>query len=251
MADLVEEQGAALGGLEQADALGLGVGEAAALVAEQLGLDQGLGHRGAVHFEEGAVAEHLVEGPRDHALAGAGLAADQDRRPPARREPGLADPPRLLEGGYEGLVAPDEALGKGAVAPPQPGELAVAARARERALDEEPQLLEVEGLLQVVGGAAAHGFDGVGDRAVRRHQHHRRLRVEAAQALQHVEAALVRQPEVEEHEIRRRRLEGGDAGGAAHLDAHLVAGGRKGARNLAPEQGFVLDDEQAGHGRRG
>jgi HlyD family secretion protein len=53
--DLVEEERAAVGGLEQAGARGLGVGEGAALVAEQLGLDQVLGQRGAVHLDERAV----------------------------------------------------------------------------------------------------------------------------------------------------------------------------------------------------
>jgi glutamyl-tRNA reductase len=43
LADLVEEQRAAVGGLEEADLLAIGAGERAALVAEQLALEQGLG----------------------------------------------------------------------------------------------------------------------------------------------------------------------------------------------------------------
>ena len=47
-ADFVEEQRAAVGRLEQADAGALRVGERAALVAEQLGLGERLGQRRAV-----------------------------------------------------------------------------------------------------------------------------------------------------------------------------------------------------------
>ena len=48
LADFVEQQGAAVGLLELADAAGHGAGEGALLVAEQLALQQVLGDRGAV-----------------------------------------------------------------------------------------------------------------------------------------------------------------------------------------------------------
>ena len=52
VADLVEEQRAAVGLLEPADALLVGAGERALLVAEQLGLEQVLLERRAVHLDE-------------------------------------------------------------------------------------------------------------------------------------------------------------------------------------------------------
>ena len=52
VADLVEEQRAALRGLEQAAAVGDRAGERALLVAEQLGLEQALGDRAAVDRHE-------------------------------------------------------------------------------------------------------------------------------------------------------------------------------------------------------
>ena len=52
VADFVEEQRAAVGLLEAADALAIGAGERALLVAEQLGLEQVLLQRGAVHLDE-------------------------------------------------------------------------------------------------------------------------------------------------------------------------------------------------------
>src|SRR5205814_2527117 len=48
LADLVEEHGAAVGRLEEAGARLRGAGEGAALVAEQLALEERLGERGAV-----------------------------------------------------------------------------------------------------------------------------------------------------------------------------------------------------------
>ena len=51
-ADLVEKQGAAVGGLHQAGAAGAGTGKGAFFVAEQLGLDQGFRDGGAVHRDQ-------------------------------------------------------------------------------------------------------------------------------------------------------------------------------------------------------
>src|SRR6185369_6402400 len=74
--DLVEEQGAAVGRLEQAGAGGLGVGEGALFVAEELRFDERLRQGGAVHLDEGTVAAAAggVEGAGDMAFAAAGLA---------------------------------------------------------------------------------------------------------------------------------------------------------------------------------
>ena len=82
LADLVEEQHAAGG---QLDLPGLGLlcaREGAALVAEELGLEQLLGERRAVQRDERAAFARggLVDEARDDFLARAGLAADHDGR---------------------------------------------------------------------------------------------------------------------------------------------------------------------------
>src|SRR5439155_16171970 len=76
LADLVEEHDAALGDLEEA---GLGrdrAGERAALVAEQLALEQRLGERRAVQAQERRLRARRVAVDQlgDHFLANAGLA---------------------------------------------------------------------------------------------------------------------------------------------------------------------------------
>ena len=88
--DLVEEQRAAVGQLEAADAVALGVGERALHVAEQLALEHALGEAAGVdgdHAAASARARDGVQRPRDDPLAGAVLAGDQHvgvRRPDAR-----------------------------------------------------------------------------------------------------------------------------------------------------------------------
>ena len=80
--DLVEEQRPAMRDLEE-PGLGLArVRERAALVAEQLGLEQGSGIAAQLTSTNGAAraGARPVHGPRDEALARAGLAAQEDRR---------------------------------------------------------------------------------------------------------------------------------------------------------------------------
>ena len=69
VADLVEEQRAAIGQLEPADLLRDGAGEGALLVAEELALEQPRRNRGAVELDERprAAAAQVVNGPGDRA----------------------------------------------------------------------------------------------------------------------------------------------------------------------------------------
>src|SRR5262249_61828505 len=80
--DLAEDQGAAVGGLEQARLGRLGVRVGAALVAEELGLEKRGRNGGAVDLDEWPAAPLtlVVDGARGHFLAHSRLPADQDRR---------------------------------------------------------------------------------------------------------------------------------------------------------------------------
>src|SRR5690606_14300454 len=79
VADLVEEEGAAVGLLELPDALLRGAGERALLVAEELALDELGRDRGAVDLDERAAGAlgAVVDPAGDELLAGAGLAGDE------------------------------------------------------------------------------------------------------------------------------------------------------------------------------
>ena len=78
-ADLVEQDGAALGQGEVAGLVPLGAGEGAGLVAEQLGFEQGVGQGAAVDGHERPVTARaeVVQGAGEQLLAGAGLALDE------------------------------------------------------------------------------------------------------------------------------------------------------------------------------
>ena len=68
--------------LEPSALVAIRVGEAAAHVSEELRLEQRVGHARAVDRDEWAVraAAALVNEPRDHFLADAALARDEDLR---------------------------------------------------------------------------------------------------------------------------------------------------------------------------
>ena len=81
VADLVEEDRAAPGALEQPFLVADGAGERAAQVAEELALEQVLGDGAAVDRQEDRVAPvaEVVDGARHDLLADAALAGDQHR----------------------------------------------------------------------------------------------------------------------------------------------------------------------------
>src|SRR5262249_57762945 len=80
LGDLVEEQRAAVRELEAPEPSLERSREGAALVSEDLALDERLGNGRAVDGHEGTQAAlgPLVDGPRDQLLAGPALAVDED-----------------------------------------------------------------------------------------------------------------------------------------------------------------------------
>src|SRR5260370_27069883 len=82
IADLVEEDRAAMRGFEPPDAALAGAGEGALLMAEELGSDEAGRQRRAVDGDEGpfAIGRALMDRAGNQLLAGAALAGDQHRR---------------------------------------------------------------------------------------------------------------------------------------------------------------------------
>src|SRR5439155_19376588 len=81
VADLVEEDRAAVGLREEAGCVGDGAGEGAADVPEELALEERLGERGTVDGDERPLATRAVavDRPRDELLPGPALARHEDR----------------------------------------------------------------------------------------------------------------------------------------------------------------------------
>ena len=110
VADLVEEDRAAVGDLELAAPIGDGAGERAAHVAEQLAFDQLFRNGGAVDLDEGRAPApaQRVDRPRDQLFAGAVFAVNQHAAV-GRRGHGdlLAELPHGIALANHGLVSID------------------------------------------------------------------------------------------------------------------------------------------------
>ena len=87
LAHFVQKHRSVGGHLEEARLVAVGAGERAAHVAEQLGLEQGVGQAGAVERDQARRGPRtaVVDQARDNFLAHAGFAGDEDLGVGARR----------------------------------------------------------------------------------------------------------------------------------------------------------------------
>ena len=223
LAELVEEQRAAVGGAEQALAVCVGARERPLAVAEQRALDQRLRQRAAVDGDErpGRARALVVQRPRDQLLAGAGGTDHQ------RRTAELRDRPDL-----------------------------VAQRPDDLALTHEPQPVRVgcahAGELEAEEHAVADG-DARARRELDRPGDRRRGRA--------ADRAAVEVHDMERSPRARHRLdlEALRVGEPAHAellaaDVRIVDGARAAAdateRRIATPQREPVDRHRAGHGQR-
>ncbi len=167
LANLVEEDGAAVRHLELAQLALVCAGERPPLVAEQLGLEQGLRNRRAIDGHERArrARTRRVEDARAQFLAGAALALEQHGGVGAG---GSFDGRQRLLQRRRGADDALAATTRGGLLLEEPV-LAEEAALRERALHEQEEMIGVDGLGQEIKGALLHRRDGVLDAAVRRH----------------------------------------------------------------------------------
>jgi hypothetical protein len=182
-------------------------------VAEQLALDEGLGHGGQVDGDERPARPRriVVDGAGDQLLAGAALAGDEHRR---RRAGDAADQREDLA---HRLAAGDdvgEAVGLLDLAL-EAGDLAAQAALAQRLAGDQQELLDLEGLGDVVVGAQLDGADRGLDGAERRDHHHVRRLGERHDVADEVEAVEVGHPQVGDDQVDRL--------GAHHLEADLAA----------------------------
>ena len=191
VADLVEEERAAMRQLEAARLARGGAGERALLVAEQLRLEQRLGNRRAVDRDERSVGARAqrVQRAREQLLAGAALAFEEHGRVGRRRAMQLlrhlpqlrilADDARRAAPLGE-LLLQQEVLGQH---PPL----------RDRALDHQQQVIGIDGLGEEVHRAFLHRRDRVLDAAVGGHHDDRQLGIELLGRAQDAEAVADRE----------------------------------------------------------
>jgi hypothetical protein len=205
-ADLVEEEGAALGELELAELPRVGAREGALLVAEQLGLDERVGDRRHVDRDERLrpPLAPRVERARDQLLAGPALARDEHRRR------GVGDLGDGLVDLHHLPMAADQTLepragrrvrGLARQRRAQVEDFTLEGALLERALREQQDLVHVERLGEVVPGAPLEGLDRGAHLAHRGDDDDDRRRVGGLHAREHVDARLARHALVEHHEV--------------------------------------------------
>jgi hypothetical protein len=141
-------------------------------VAEELGLEQRLGNRRAVHLDERHVAlgRAVVDEARHHLLAGAGLAGDQHGALRLRHQSAP------LQHVLHRLAAADDAVvvELGVALADQILLLRLEAMALHRAAGQRQQFVHLERLLEEVLDAHLEGVADDLRGAVRGHQHHLR-----------------------------------------------------------------------------
>ena len=207
LTDLVEEDRALVGGLEAALAHGHRPGERPLLVAEQLGLEERLGQRGAADLDQwmGVALAGPMQRLGDELLAGPRLAGDEDGGVAAGD---LADE---LEDLQHRLRRADDALALGrALAQLQSkcADLEAHVGVLEDPAQRGEEVVDLERLGDVVVGAVLHGLDRRGAAAEGRHHDHLELIVLALQLAQDRQPVLVRELDVHHHEVRTLLLIG-------------------------------------------
>src|SRR5215471_51277 len=156
--DLIEEDGAAVGQLEEARLALVRAREGALLVTEELALHQRLGNGRAVDGDERSLAahRHLMNGPGDQLLARSRLSGDEHRRVAGSRQ--LDQPIHLLhrrartQDGPEAAALPE--------LPAQESYLSLDLTPLYGLVEQHPEAPWIHRLGQVVIGALAHGGDG-------------------------------------------------------------------------------------------
>ena len=198
VANLVEEDRAAVGDLELAAPIGDGAGERPAHVAEQLAFDQLFGDCGAVDFNEGRApaAAQRVDRPRDQLFAGAVFAVNQHAAV-GRGGHGdlLAELPHGIALANHRLVSID-LRAQGAVL------------GLERALPQgvshhEHRPIVLERLLEKVERAQLDAAHGRLDVAVTRDQHDLGIDLTLAKPGQRHQAVHAGQPHIEHDQVDR------------------------------------------------
>ena len=248
--DLVEEQGAAVGELELADAAPRSAGEGAGLVAEQLALHHRFGQGAGVDRHEGPAAAtgQVVQGARHHLLAGAGFTEDQH----VGGDPGegadlfaqALHARRLADQARAQLVAVAQGQAQAAVVQHQAAQGQGAAHAVE-------QVVAGEGLFQEVIGAGAHRLHGQGHVAVTGDQQHRQLRVLLMQLLEQLQAVDARHADIADHHPGPVALDA--CGGAPGIGqaGDLEPGQVEGLAQGLAQMGVIVDQQDLGAGVEG
>src|SRR5262249_38191475 len=242
--DFIQEQRAGARQLDLADAIVDGTREGAALVAEELALEQGVREGGAVDRDEAAaLALPLeVDGAGGELLPRARFAVDQHRRVVlGEHADGLEDLVHdTVPAHHVGERVPVGELAAEAADLVEPAPLL------EALLGGEEDLLLLEWLGDVVAGALLDGFDGALDARVARDHDHVELGPAVADLAGEADAVRSRDLQVDDRE--REVLLGQEPEGFLGVAGARHRGLLRGVElfELATDERVVIDDENTG-----
>ena len=233
----------AVGRGEETLAPAIGSREGALLVTEELGLEQRLGHRRAVHGHESPAAPRArpVDG-LGHELLPRPALPQQEHRGIAFRHGAdlthrLLHDPRAAEQPIHSLLPLHLRA--------QPFVLAAQAMVVESAAHRHRHLGELEGLGEVVVGALAKSGDGRLQGAERRHENHARRGSAPGSHGQHLEASHLVHDEIGDHHVELLGGEGLQRFPASRGRGHRHAFALQMPREHGAHVGVVVDDEDA------
>ena len=247
--DFVDEQRAAVGEFEAADARVHGAREGALRVPEEFGLGERLGNRGGVEGHEPLIAPGavVVDRARDQFLACPRFALDQDRAVHRGHE---------FERGEDllhGHALTDNAIEAVPVAKlrAQFRVLLFEAPLLEPGRQDARQLGELERLDEEVDGAALHGRDGLGHPTESRHHHREDVRIPREGRVEDLHPVGVGQAQVDDQGVVGKRLESFKGFGAVGRLRDGKPVGRERLRDHRPEVEFIVDYQDGGLSAQG
>ena len=225
-----------VGLLEPAETPGLGAGEGAALVPEELGLEQLARDRGGIEGDERTVGSGAVsmQRPRDQLLAGARLPGDEHREVRSAEPPDRAE--HLL---HRGRRADDPRCGRRR----RPG---VAVRVLpvvgHGASDQGHRLVDVERLRQVLVRTALVGGYRAVEIGIAGHDDHREMRVAGRDLAEQLDSVDVGHADVGDDHVRLALPQPRVDAGAAFESLDREPGATERALEHPPDRPVVVDD---------
>ena len=243
--DFIQEDGAALGFLEEADLVLNGAGEGAFFMAKEFGLEEVLGEGGAIDGDEGLVLAGGVEmeGAGDQFLAGAAFALDEDGGV------GIGYFCNEVVNLLHARTGANDVLGLVLVLDDaaEVADFALVILVLQGALHGVEQFVDFEGLDDVIEGAGLEGHDGGLNGLVGGDHDEGSLGEDLATLLEDVQTADFFHLHVADDQFWRD--------GAQALDGALAGVARDGVVTTLPadggddihHRGLIIDDHDSGH----
>ncbi len=231
--ELIQEQGAALGALDQP-----GLHQAVLLAAQDRGFDLVGGQRRRCQHHERTITARAagMQPARQAFLADPGFPMQQQRRRPRREFFQLAAH-RLHRGAAADRLARPGQLRA------QAGVFLAQAAGFQGAVDGQQQLGQGNRFFDEIPGAQARRLDRGLDGAVAGHDHHRKIQPRPGPAFEQAQAVLAGHPDIQQHQAGLLPADTGTGGVGVLGNVNAIALVDQDVLDQVADIGFVVDDE--------